>query len=218
MPKVAVTPEQFWAQMQELVPESWWDDADRVIREAQPLRERAKFNTGSISRTTAVALRAISAWRQPDVVVEVGTFIGVSTKTLARGTARLLHTCDISNDCLDACWPIYTWPYTKSTDMLKRLDDDLVTWRRDQQADGWKKMSVDMFFFDGLLTPEDVPLIRKLSTPETVYVFDDYNGEYKGVKNAQKLCPLLPNHVLMPAAGWVEKDTTLAVLVPESML
>ena len=204
MLKTAVTSAQFWAQMLELVPDSWWEDADTLIRESQPLREKAKFNTGSISRTTAVALRAISAWRQPDIVVEIGTFIGVSARTLARGTARFVITCDISNDCLDSNWVIRTHPYTKSTDLLKTLAKDGGT--------------VDLFFFDGLLSPEDAMLVRQLSTPDTVYVFDDFNGEFKGVQNVRKLQPLLPNHVLISADGWVRADTTLGVLVPESRL
>lgn len=212
MLKTAVTSAQFWAQMQELVPDSWWEDADTLIRESQPLREKAKFNTGSISRTTAVALRAISAWRQPDIVVEIGTFIGVSTRTLARGTARIVITCDISNDCLPSNWVIRTNPYTKSTDMLKYLVKHAYTFSVD------KPSRVDLFFFDGLLSPEDAMLVRKLSTPDTVYVFDDFNGEFKGVHNVRKLQPLLPCHVLMSADGWVRADTTLGVLVPESRL
>lgn len=201
---------RFWTQLQELVPDSWWEDADTLIRESQPLREKAKFNTGSISRTTAVALRAISAWRQPDIVVEIGTFIGVSTRTLARGTARLVITCDISNDCLESNWVIRTHPYTKSTDLLKRL----VSEGREQPP----ASTVDMFFFDGLLSPEDVMLVRKLSTPDTVYVCDDFNGEFKGVQNMRKLQPLMPNHILMAAEGWVRADTTLGVLAPERLL
>ena len=201
--------------MQELVPDSWWEDADNLIRDSQPLRERAKFNTGSITRTTAVALRAISAWRQPDIVVEIGTFIGVSARTLARGTARLVITCDISNDCLDGNWVIRTHPYTKSTDLLKKLvkQADLI-----QANNGYVNTTVDLFFFDGLLSPEDAMLVRQLSTPDTVYVFDDFNGEFKGVQNVRKLQPLLPNHVLISADGWVRADTTLGVLVPESRL
>ena len=204
MLKTAVTSAQFWSQMLELVPDSWWEDADTLIRESQPLREKAKFNTGSISRTTAVALRAISAWRQPDIVVEIGTFIGVSARTLARGTARFVITCDISNDCLDTNSVIRTHPYTKSTDLLKKLAKDGGT--------------VDLFFFDGLLSPEDAMLVRELSTPDTVYVFDDFNGEFKGVHNVRKLQPLLPCHVLMSADGWVRADTTLGVLVHEARL
>ena len=187
----------------DLAPQDWWDDADRIIAEAHPRRMKAKFNTGSISRTAAVALRALAAWRQPEIVVEVGTFIGVSTLSLARGV-EVLWTCDISNDCFDSNSVVRAHPYTKSTDLLRQLVKD----------GGW----VDLFFFDGLLTPEDVPLIRQLSTPDTVFVFDDYNGQFKGVVNAGKLTPFFLKHVLIAADGPVKDDTTLAVLVPEAYL
>lgn len=204
-----VTPELFWNQLGELVPLGWWSDADDIIARANKRRRLARFNTGSISRTAAVALRAIVAWLQPRRIAEVGTFIGVSTESMSF-TGAVIVTCDASNDCLKDTKRLACWPYKTSTQMLRQA----VLSRAAGKVAG----PFQLFFFDGLLSHEDCALVKKLSSPDTVYVFDDYNGEFKGVQNVKKLKPLLPSHVLMPAAGWVKEDTTLAALVPESRL
>jgi predicted O-methyltransferase YrrM len=207
--KTAVTPALFWQQLGELVPRGWWSDADDIIARANKRRKYARFNTGSISRTSAVALRALVAWRQPRRIAEVGTFIGVSTESMAF-TDAVIVTCDASNDCLPDTKRRACWPYKTSTQMLRQACLSL--------AAGKVAGPFQFFFFDGLLSHEDCALILKLSARDAVYVFDDYNGEFKGIQNVRKLRPLLPNHVLMPADGWVRDDTTLAVLVPESLL
>lgn len=202
MLRTSATAYQFWAQVFMPVRPAWWADADRIIAQAEPRRGRAKFNTGSISQTASVALRAISAWTGESLTaIEVGTFIGVSTKSLHAAT---VYTCDVSNDCLDSDETIHCFPYQTSTQMFRQL----------VKADIW----AGLFFFDGLLSVEDVDLIDELSMPETVYVFDDYHGEYKGVQNVNKLKAKFPAHVLVTADGWVKDDTTLAVLVPEDRL
>lgn len=194
----------FWAERMDALTVLDHVEIARVIAEAQPRIERADFKTGSINQTTALALRALCRWVQPHTVVEVGTFIGVSTLSMR---ASWVYTCDVSNDCLPSGdyggMRVVTHPGKTSTQMLPAL----VAYG----AVG------HLWFFDGLLTKADPVLIRSLSLPDSVYVFDDYNGEYKGVQNVRRLHPWFPEHVLIPAAGPVA-DTTLAVLVPESRL
>lgn len=172
-----------------------------LMAAAEQRRARAKFNTGSITLTAALALRGLSMWANPSTIVEVGTFIGVSTAALL---APQIYTCDISNDCLPSAPGLKTYPYTKSTAMFRNLVKRGVV--------------ADLFFFDGLLSQEDVPLILSLSAPGAVYVFDDFNGQFKGVQNVAKLRPVVPAHVLIPASGPVAADTTLAVLAPPERL
>lgn len=198
-----MTAEQFWRARAADVQPGWWDAASADIQTAEPLRALAKFNTGSISMTCAVALRALGYWAKPAIIVEVGTFIGVSTQALARSGATV-YTCDISNDCLASTDRIHCHPYEKSTQMLDRLRVLGVT--------------VDLWFFDGLLSTVDIKAIRALSAPTAVYVFDDYNGAFKGVQNVAKLAPGLSGYHLFPVAGPLQRDTTLAVLVPEARL
>lgn len=191
----------FWAERWAQVQPSWAHEAEHIIRTAATRRSVAKFNTGSISQTAALTLRAICAWAAPRVIIEVGTFIGVSTLSLR---ADQIYTCDVSNDCLPSGRGISCFPYQTSTQMLQQLAERNVT--------------ADLCFFDGLLTPEDAGLLAQVTHTQTVYVFDDYNGQFKGVQNVKRLEPLLPHHVLFPPAGPVADDTTLAVLAPESML
>lgn len=192
------TAQAFWTSLMRRVQPCWWDEAADLAREADTLRVKAKFNTGSISLTAAVALRAVCSAVRPSVVGEVGTFIGVSTRALAH-TGATIYTCDVSNDCLPSSDQIRCHPYQTSTAMLRRLAKAGVT--------------VDLWFFDGLLSTEDVPLILARSHPATVYVFDDYNEQFKGVQNVAKLQPCLPGHALVAADGPV-RATTLAILTP----
>jgi hypothetical protein len=200
-----VDAEKFWADRFKLLTAQDRADINQIIKEAEPRRNVAKFNTGSISVTTAQALRALTKWITPDTIIEVGTFIGVSTLSMR---ANEIYTCDWSNDCLPSSMyntvNVRVHPKMESTKMLRRL-----------AASGDR---AGMFFFDGLLAKEDPPLVLELSKPKALYVFDDYEGEYKGVQNARKLQPLLPHHVLIERAGPIAQDTTLAALVHTSLI
>jgi hypothetical protein len=168
---------------------------------AEKRRSLAKFNTGSINKATALALRALTRWHKPNTIVEVGTFIGVSTLSMR---ANVIYTCDASNDCLAGgrygYAEVVTHPYTKSHEMLPQL-----------VKAGHKPR---MFFFDGLLSLLDMPHIHKLSGPDTIFVLDDHNHYpdgrgYKGVENAKLLQKWFHNLLLIQPAP----DTTLAVMV-----
>ncbi len=167
-------------------------------------RVAADYDTGTIPEASAVVLQALCAWYRPAVIAEIGTFIGTSAMAmLGASSVKRIHTCDSRNDCGPAIKAITTYPRTRSTAMLARL----VTLRE----------KVDLFFFDGRIKPPDVPLIQQLSTPKTVYAFDDYEGEEKGVVNARVLQPIYPTHRLHepPADVWgLPSRSTVAVLAP----
>jgi predicted O-methyltransferase YrrM len=188
----------YWTSIAEHAQPEWVDEIAHVLVHAEQRRRYARFNTGSISATAALTLRALCAAYQPSTVIEVGTFIGVSTFSLKAGQ---IYSCDISNDCVPSRPGLKTHPYTKSTAMFRDLE------RANVEA--------DLFFFDGLLSPEDPPLVVNLSAPGAVYVFDDYNAQFKGVKNVEKLFPRLQGYRLFPADGPIKSDTTFAALVPE---
>ena len=78
-----------------------------------------------------------------------------------------------------------------------------------------KALTVDLFFFDGRIKPQDVAHILRLSHPRTIYVFDDYKDTMKGTTNVQLLKPFLRSHVLVPPLARNLFQTTLAVLLPE---
>lgn len=140
----------------------------------EALRDGAAYNTGSISFTAAWCLYALAVRYQFQRVIEVGTFIGKSTVSMASGMDDVrapgeIFTCDASNN-LDIPWDgrtrIQQHRGETSTQMLAKLDGVF-----------------DFAFLDGRLAQEDLPLLDKLSTPETIIGLDDFEGGEKGVVN-----------------------------------
>lgn len=179
-------------------------------------RTDADYDTGSINEDEAYRLLALAAYLPARVILEVGTFIGMSTTALATPpTVEALYTCDVSNDCfrVGPDDTIHPFPRRTSTHMLTMLH------RRGNIA-------ADLCFFDGVLNDADVALLASLTTPATVFAFHDYDygpklrrtrGHLtteivprKGIGNVRLLHPRLPGYRLIePPAG-----TTLALLVP----
>jgi hypothetical protein len=178
----------------------WLDELQVQFAIAEARRPLARFNTGSIPLETGLLLRAVCAWRRPRVAVEIGTFIGKSTLALQ---ADVIYTCDRDNDCLPPTPRIRTHPYTSSTALLRAL--------------AARGATADLFFFDGRLADEDVELILRLSTPETVYCFDDFEDGGKGLANWRKLGPRCPAHGLVEPHPQYHGRSTLALAVPLKM-
>jgi len=189
---------------------------ERLAAAAEGRRLFADYDTGSISIEEAALLQALVEDHHARIIVEVGTFIGLSTTALASAPCvEALYTCDASNDCLQSTDVIHTYPKRTSTSMFR----DLLK----------RNVRADLCFFDGVLPVEDVELLLRLTHPQTVYAFHDYNygpkirhGKHgttyletmprKGIGNVRLLHAHLPQHVLIePPAG-----TTLALLMPES--
>ena len=176
----------------------WLEELQDAYAWAESRRHLAKFNTGSIGLETGLLLRAICAWRQPRVVVEIGTFIGKSTAALQ--AREVLYTCDKDNDCVPETDVIKPHPYWTSTQLLRKLVDLGVV--------------ADVFFFDGRLRDEDIPLVLALSNASTVYAFDDYHAGGKGQANVDKLGPALTAHGFVEPYPSFRGRSTLAMLVP----
>lgn len=144
--------------------------------------------TGSISYASMVTLFALGFCCRPQVIVEVGTYLGRSGLSLLTGSqlglagdamARL-HTCDMSAD--EAQFGplkdnVNYFGKTNSTEMFSTLVRQGV--------------KADLVFLDGRLQNEDLPLLRGLLKPETVFAFDDFEGNEKGVYNSNLVLQLL---------------------------
>lgn len=165
------------------------------VERCEPRRANARYNTGSVPIETALLLRAMTRYYKPQVIAEVGTFIGTSTEAMV--AKRAVYTCDRSNDCLPRTDMIWTHPYQSSTQMLKEIQEP-----------------VDFFFFDGRIQPEDIPEIKRVSHPRTVYAFDDCTGQEKGTVNVANLMPHLRGYVLVPPYKGYDGRSTLGALVP----
>ena len=166
------------------------------LHSLEALRKQAEYDTGSISTTSAWCLHAAVRNFQPEVILEVGTFIGKST--IAMGLALdvckrpgTIHTCDFSNSMpLPALCksPIVQYPKTSSSDMITAM---LA-----------KNMAgtVDFLHLDGRLSDEDVKQLAILCKPDAVFAFDDFEGIEKGIANYKKTFDsgLFPGRVLIP--------------------
>jgi len=190
----------------------------------EALREKAQYNTGSISTAAQWGLFALSHLWRPEVVAEVGTFIGKSTIAMATGAEAAgvlaeVHTCDMSNRFdlpagLTQC-PIVQYPGSPSTQMLREMVEDGYSGR------------VNLFHFDGRLQKEDFPLVSSLSAPDGIVVLDDFEGVEKGVANllnlrsskifADHVCVYPPSESLLRRFGFWDHATS-ALLVPRSVM
>lgn len=151
--------------------------------------------TGTINRSGCLYLRAICKRFLPRVVVEIGTFIGSSALAMAYESGGVF-TCDKDNDAFASQRNVVAYPKTTSTEMLARL-----------VSQGTK---ASLFFFDGRIHENDVPLIQLLSAPGAIYAFDDYVGHEKGVVNLTRLAAHLKGYrIVLPP-----RDTMIACLVP----
>ena len=159
----------------------------RINEELENLRERADYNTGTLSMSASWCTFAIGEYFRPQTVVEVGTFIGRSTVAMAwaitpHHPAATIHTCDGSNDIeIPAIAHVRSlraegikqYPKTMAREMFTRLRDEGVR--------------ADLAYLDGRLAPDEVALLKQVTTPGAVIVLDDFEGVEKGVANAMQL-------------------------------
>ena len=161
-------------------------------KRCEAFRKGAGYNTGSISVAAGVCLYAVCRYFEVAQVVEVGTFIGKSTSSMALAIGQstssgVLYTCDKDNACFKP-WDgigcqVRSFPQKSSTEMLAEV----------AKSTG----KIDLFYFDGRIMPPDIPQILQLSTPGTLYVFDDFEGTEKGVANIAALRASLKGYVLI---------------------
>jgi predicted O-methyltransferase YrrM len=197
-----------WPQLRE--------DLDRLER----LRGQAEYNTGSINLSAAFVLHSICNYFHPKSVAEVGTFIGKSTLSMARGMEgrenTAIHTCDYSNDIelnLPTSVAIVQYKKQSSTQMFTAI----------------KNLSVqtDLLALDGRLSKEDLPLIQAIAHQRTIVALDDFEGIEKGVANAMLLTSAahFKNHLLIYPTDEItlrgmgfEAGCTTALLMPAQMI
>jgi predicted O-methyltransferase YrrM len=192
------------------------------LNDLEKLRNDAEYNTGSISTSSAWSLFSISYYFKPKKVLEVGTFIGKSTYSIALGSDTALsdtaiHTCDFSNNIildLKVRSSVNCYPKTSSTDMFKSL-----------AAKG--ENGFDMIHLDGRLQGDDFSLLDSLLSEDAVVILDDFEGIEKGVANVfnlgaqKKLAKYIiiypPNVEILQKYGFHESCNT-AMLLPKKLL
>jgi hypothetical protein len=188
----------------------------------EALRKSAEYNTGSISIAASVGLSLLINYFRPDVVAEVGTFIGRSTYSVALGhtlngfKSPQIHTCDFSNDIridFDSILEsVIQYPKKSSTDMLNAIISHGI--------------SPDIYLLDGRIQNDDIPLFVKLHAENAVFFLDDFEGTEKGVSNAftlqnsfknKFLLAYPPSNSFLRSHGFSDSSST-AVLIPLSKI
>lgn len=180
---------------------SWFHEMLDIRTRNEKRRARANYNTGTITTEQMLQLRGLCEKYKPKVIVEIGTFIGNSALAMK---AEKIYTCDRDNDCFEATDSIVTFPRQTSTEMLGRLVDQGV--------------KADLFFFDGRIAAPDIALIFRLSHPDTIYIFDDYRPDQKGIVNVKRLTPFLgKERMIVEPDHRLEGKSTLAAIVPQTL-
>jgi len=175
----------FWEIVDDKVSEYPYEAIEKIIKDQQHLRGEADYNTGSLSYDDAVELYKLVRVFAPQVIAEVGTFIGVSTRVMREGAwSADIHTCDMTNainisPVTDS--KLFQYPKLSSTSMFQHLAEE--------------KIVVDLIYLDGRIQAEDFDYLASITHDKTVIVFDDFEGIEKGVVNAMRL--EAPNRVLI---------------------
>ena len=197
--------------------------APRYLESLDQLRGQAQYKTGSISTATQWLLFSMSYLWQPQVAVEIGTYIGKSALAIALGADAAgqtmeIHTCDMSNHFdlpTISRAKVIQYQGSASTQMLSELVED-----------GYESR-VQFFHVDGRLSKEDVALLMRLSSNDAIVALDDFEGVEKGVANLFNLraAGAFVDHVafyppperLIRELGFWDRSTT-GLLVPRQCI
>ena len=160
-----------WGIIDEKVGDFPFEAVEKIIEDQQHLREQADYKTGSVSYDDAIELYKVTKFFNPRHIAEVGTFIGVSTRTMMLACDPVyIYTCDHSNNINLNDEGFVQYPNKPSHEMFADLAQ--------------KEVKVDLVYLDGRLSPKDVEPLSKIIHDDTVFVFDDFEGVEKGVINA----------------------------------
>jgi hypothetical protein len=148
------------------------------LNNLEKLRPIADNNTGSISLSSAFSLFLLIKHFKPMRILEVGTFIGKSTVSMASAMEEFtdkgeIFTCDDSNEI--------KLPYVGNTKITQFMKQDSTKMLECLTG------KFDLLFIDGRIKNPDIKIILNLITDKSIIVFDDFEGTEKGVANLMLL-------------------------------
>ena len=144
------------------------------LNNLEKLRSIADHNTGSITLSSAFSLFLLIKHFKPMRILEIGTFIGKSTISMASAMEEFtdkgeIFTCDSSNEI--------KLPYvgnTKITQFMKQDSTEMLECLTGK---------FDLLFIDGRIKNSDIKIILNLITDKSIIIFDDFEGIEKGIAN-----------------------------------
>ena len=214
--------ELFWEMIckEHFMNQSQVNELLKKLKQLEYLVDQAKYKTGSISSVSGLILYHLTKYFQPEKILEVGTYIGKSTISMAyamdenKTKNSYIATCDASND-IKLPWngntKINQYRSSSSTIMMEN-----------------EKEKFDFIFLDGRLQKEDMKFLDKLCHEKTIFVLDDFEGIEKGVVNLMALqsIPNFKRYFLIrpPSSSFLEKinpfteSCPTAVFLPLSLV
>ena len=190
----------------------------RSLTQLDELRSKADFNTGSIPAASAWCLYSLVRYFKISSALEIGTFIGKSTISIALAMDHedqhgVIHTCDGSNAIkipYDGKCRITQYMKKTSTEMLQSMQG-----------------TYSFAHFDGRIQRDDLSYLKELLLPDSIIALDDFEGMEKGVCNLMLMREhgLFPNHFLVyPCQSSLSQElgfsdlSTTAVLLPKTLI
>ena len=191
-------------------------ELQRALELQDGLRSQADYNTGSITFCAAWSLYSLTSYFMPSNIVEIGTFIGKSTISMALaldhgGHPGLIKTCDGSNG-FDINWSGETTILqnfkTISSDMMSKIDS-----------------AQDLLFVDGRLNDLDLDVMQTENFANCIFAFDDTEGVEKGFVNQFMVDQKMKNRFFIyPPSNEILKKfnfhsgSSISLSVPASMI
>ncbi len=194
------------------------------INSLDNFRSKSSYNTGSISSTSAWLLYSITLFFKPKIIVEVGSFIGKSTFSMAFAaddyiseSSCKIYCCDHSNEIKFpdlSKTEIKQYHKTSSSQMIKEFKENMI---------------IDLIHLDGRLENEDCMLLKNKIDENTFFVLDDFEGNEKGIVNFSLLiknnvisrkthCLIYPlENKISEKYNLLERSTS-AVILPVNLL
>lgn len=186
----------------------------------EALRSDADYNTGSISNSAMWCIASVAHYFEPQIVAEVGTFIGKSTRSVAWAmqtyAGKEIITCDASNEInIPKPYGVVIVQHQKKTSTV--MFNYLIN----------TKTKADMLVLDGRLTNDDIEMLPQVIHDDTVVVLDDFEGTEKGVANAfnvmTKLKPVTHKLIYAPEPDLLEKHglndrCSIGLIIPNKLI
>jgi len=192
----------------------------KKLKQLEYLVDQATYKTGSISSVSGLMLYYLTRYFEPQKILEIGTFIGKSTISMAyamdenKNKNCYIATCDASNDI--------KLPWKGNTKINQyRLSTSTIMMENEKEK-------FDFIFLDGRLQKEDTKFLDKLCHEKTIFVLDDFEGVEKGVVNLMTLqsIPNFKRYFLIrpPSSSFLKKinpfteSCPTAVFLPLSLV